>query len=123
MNKPHFSTVAIVGVGLIGASLGLALKQAGVVGKVLGVGRGKVNLDQALQMGAIDAIVDLEEASTYKNLAWVAGQAQIITQGREDVVGGTVCLVANANGAHEEWMTLKKIARIVQNNDTSWRTE
>ena len=32
--KAQFGTVTSVGVGLIGASLGLALKQAGVVTKV-----------------------------------------------------------------------------------------
>ena len=59
----NYGTVTIVGVGLIGASLGLALKQAGVVKTVLGVGRSQVNLDQALKMGAIDAVVDLVEAA------------------------------------------------------------
>jgi len=59
----NFGTVTIVGVGLIGASLGLALKQAGVVTKVLGVGRSKENVDQAQKMGAIDEIVDLVEAA------------------------------------------------------------
>ena len=59
----NYGTVTIVGVGLIGASLGLALKQAGVVTKVLGVGRSKENLDQALKMGAIDGMVDLAEAA------------------------------------------------------------
>lgn len=59
----NYGTVTIVGVGLIGASLGLALKQAGVVNKVLGVGRTKENLDQALKMGAIDGVVDLVEAT------------------------------------------------------------
>ena len=59
----NYGTVTIVGVGLIGASLGLALKQAGVVTKVLGVGRSKHNLDQALKMGAIDDVVDLVEAA------------------------------------------------------------
>ena len=59
----NYGTVTVVGVGLIGASLGLALKQAGVVTKVLGVGRSKENLDQALKMGAIDAVVDLTEAA------------------------------------------------------------
>jgi prephenate dehydrogenase len=59
----NYGTVTIVGVGLIGASLGLALKQAGVVTKVLGVGRSKENLDQALKMGAIDGVVDLVEAA------------------------------------------------------------
>ena len=61
--ESHYGTVTIVGVGLIGASLGLALKQAGVVQTVLGVGRSQANLDQAIKMGAIDGIVDLVEAS------------------------------------------------------------
>ncbi|MBU3555231.1 MULTISPECIES: prephenate dehydrogenase [Polynucleobacter] len=59
----NYGTVTIVGVGLIGASLGLALKKAGVVTKVLGVGRSKANLDQAQKMGAIDGVVDLVEAA------------------------------------------------------------
>ena len=59
----NYGTVTIVGVGLIGASLGLALKSAGVVTKVLGVGRSKENLEQAQKMGAIDSVVDLVEAT------------------------------------------------------------
>ncbi len=59
----NYGTVSIIGVGLIGASLGLALKQAGVVNKVLGVGRSQKNLDQAQKMGAIDEVVDLVEAT------------------------------------------------------------
>ena len=59
----NYGTVTIVGVGLIGASLGLALKKAGVVTRVLGVGRSKENIDQALKMGAIDSVVDLVEAA------------------------------------------------------------
>lgn len=62
-SQNQYGTVTIVGVGLIGASLGLALKHAGVVNTVLGVGRGQVNLDQALKMGAIDGVVDLVEAT------------------------------------------------------------
>ena len=59
----NYGTVTIVGVGLIGASLGLALKKAGVVTQVLGVGRSKTNLDQAQKMGAIDGVVDLVGAA------------------------------------------------------------
>ena len=59
----NYGTVSIVGVGLIGASLGLALKKAGVVTKVLGVGRSQENLDQAEKMGAIDGVVDLVQAA------------------------------------------------------------
>ena len=39
------------------------MKKAGVVQRVLGVGRSKANLDEALKMGAIDAVVDLVEAA------------------------------------------------------------
>ena len=62
-SSSSYGTVTIVGVGLIGASLGLALKQAGVVTRVLGVGRSKENLVQAQKMGAIDEVVDLVEAA------------------------------------------------------------
>jgi len=46
--------LVVVGVGLIGGSFALALKSAGAVRRVVGVGRGRANLDQALAMGAID---------------------------------------------------------------------
>jgi prephenate dehydrogenase len=46
-------TVAIVGVGLIGGSLGLAWRNAGAA-KVIGVTRRRQNLDVALSCGAID---------------------------------------------------------------------
>ncbi|MBT8588301.1 prephenate dehydrogenase/arogenate dehydrogenase family protein [Polynucleobacter paneuropaeus] len=68
MTKSNYGVVSIVGVGLIGASLGLALKQAGVVTKVLGVGRSQLNLEQALKIGAIDGAVDLVDAAKQSDL-------------------------------------------------------
>ena len=49
-----FSTVAILGVGLIGGSLGLALKRADSRVHIRGVGRDRARLDLARRMGAID---------------------------------------------------------------------
>ncbi len=46
--------LVVFGVGLIGGSFALALKQAGVVRKVAGAGRSRGNLDLALERGAID---------------------------------------------------------------------
>jgi len=46
--------MAIMGVGLIGGSLALALKEVGAVGEVVGCGRGKPNLEKALELGIID---------------------------------------------------------------------
>jgi prephenate dehydrogenase len=48
--------LAVVGVGLIGGSFAAALKRAGVVGRVVGVGRGRANLDDALRLGIVDEI-------------------------------------------------------------------
>lgn len=47
--------LAILGVGLIGGSLALALKEAGAVGEVIGCGRGKPNLEKAIELGVIDS--------------------------------------------------------------------
>ena len=48
---------AIFGVGLIGGSLALSLKKAGAVDRVVGVGRSRANLENALDLGIIDEIV------------------------------------------------------------------
>lgn len=49
-----FERVAIVGVGLIGGSLALAARTAGLVGHVTGVGRGAANLATARERGMVD---------------------------------------------------------------------
>ena len=46
--------IAIVGVGLIGGSFGLALKAAGHAGEIVGVGRDAARLQAAVDRGAID---------------------------------------------------------------------
>jgi prephenate dehydrogenase len=48
--------LAVVGVGLIGGSFALALKQAKLATQVVGVGRNAANLKVALERGAIDSI-------------------------------------------------------------------
>src|SRR5262245_51054510 len=47
--------VAVIGVGLIGGSFALALKQAKAVSHVVGVGRNAANLKLALERGIIDS--------------------------------------------------------------------
>lgn len=49
-----FGTVALVGVGLIGGSLGMSIKRKGLAEKVVGVGRSEQRLMQARILGAID---------------------------------------------------------------------
>ena len=49
------STVAIVGVGLIGGSIGLALKKRKLAAEVVGIGRRQTSLRIARRVGAVDA--------------------------------------------------------------------
>lgn len=46
--------LAIIGVGLIGGSLALALRRKGVVAEVVGIGRGEANLRRGVELGVID---------------------------------------------------------------------
>lgn len=50
--------LAIIGVGLIGSSLALALKQAGKVGEVVGYGRNRDNLQTGIDLGVLDRFED-----------------------------------------------------------------
>ncbi|HET6882847.1 MAG TPA: prephenate dehydrogenase/arogenate dehydrogenase family protein [Pirellulales bacterium] len=52
MNR-QFDTIAILGVGLIGGSIGLAVLRRGLASRVIGVGRRIEGLRMALEMGAI----------------------------------------------------------------------
>lgn len=53
----HFRQVAIIGVGLIGGSLGMILRRKGLADHVVGVGRSLDNLKTAVTVGAIDRYV------------------------------------------------------------------
>jgi prephenate dehydrogenase len=56
-------TLAIVGVGLIGGSIGLAARRRGLSERVIGVGRQSGSLDAAKKVGAIDeGMLDLNTA-------------------------------------------------------------
>jgi len=64
-------TVAIVGVGLIGGSFGLALKQAGFGGSIVGVSS-EASIRAALARGAIDRSATLDEAARAADLLYLA---------------------------------------------------
>jgi len=50
----HFNQVTIIGVGLIGGSLALDLKEKRIAEEIVGVGRSRENLELALSRGLID---------------------------------------------------------------------
>jgi len=46
--------LAVIGVGLIGSSLSLALRKSGAVGRVSGFGRNRGNLEKGVELGVLD---------------------------------------------------------------------
>jgi prephenate dehydrogenase len=65
------NTIAIVGVGLIGSSFGLALRKAGFAGPILGVSSPSAT-SAGLAAGAISASATLEEAAARADLLYLA---------------------------------------------------
>ena len=65
-------TLVVTGVGLIGGSFALALKTAGQVRHVIGVGRGRANLEDALRLGLIDEIGEAADAYARADFILVA---------------------------------------------------
>ena len=73
MSDFHIDKLAVVGVGLIGGSLALALKEAGAVGHVVGIGRGQANLETALRLGVVDSVTrDLQAGVTDADVVFLA---------------------------------------------------
>jgi prephenate dehydrogenase len=72
---PHgretFQTLAVVGLGLMGGSLALALKRAGYSGRIIGVSRAET-IAEAKRLGAID------DGAPYEELASAAERAELI---------------------------------------------
>ncbi len=64
--------VTIVGVGLIGGSLALALKNKNIAKHIIGVDNNEANLKKAMELGLIDEALPLEAAIKKSDLIYVA---------------------------------------------------
>lgn len=77
--NPLFDRVTIVGAGLLGASLGLALQSTGAARHITGVGRRQRSLDLALRNGSVHAAtLDLAGAVADADLIVVATPASTV---------------------------------------------
>lgn len=85
MSAATLNKLVIIGVGLIGGSFALALRKAGAVRRITGVGRSRENMQRALKQGVIDEIAaDMASAlhqADFVLLAMPVGQtASIMAQ-------------------------------------------
>ncbi|MHB1921624.1 MAG: prephenate dehydrogenase [Chitinophagaceae bacterium] len=64
--------ISVIGVGLIGGSLALSLREAGMATRIIGVDNNISNLEKALQLNLIDETATLEAAIAQSKLVIVA---------------------------------------------------
>jgi prephenate dehydrogenase len=75
----HVPTLALVGVGLIGGSIGLAARRRGVAGRVVGVDREPAVLDRAREAGILDeGTVELRRAAASADLIVVCTPVDLV---------------------------------------------
>jgi len=97
--------LAVFGVGLIGGSFAAALKSAGMVRRVAGVGRSRGNLEHALALGLIDEIAeDAAAALDGAELALVAVPVRQTEAVREQIAAHLppACVVTDAGSTKQD---------------------
>ena len=80
------AVVAILGVGLIGGSIGLALRERGFKGRIIGIGRNRSRLRKALQLGAItESTTNIERGVSQADLIVVCTPVDCIVAQSEKI--------------------------------------
>jgi len=100
----RIGVLAVVGVGLIGGSFAAALRRAGAVDQVLGVGRSPASLERAVALGLVDEAVDAAEAARRADLVLlstpVGGLGAVLAQMRVHLRPG--CVLTDAGSTKVE---------------------
>ena len=107
MSNFHSDRLVVVGVGLIGGSVAAALRRAGKVRCVVGVGRGRANVARALELGVIDEVVeDISAAVKGADVVLIAVPAQqnqhVLGALADTLVPGT--LVTDAGSTKQDFV-------------------
>ena len=72
VENPVFDKLVIIGVGLIGGSVALAARRAGLARQIVGAGRSGEALEEALRLGVIDAAASPADAVKDADLVLLA---------------------------------------------------
>src|SRR4029077_1142095 len=103
--------LVIVGVGLIGGSFALAMKEAGAAARVVGVGRGGRNIRRALDLKIIDAAGALDRATfgdaDLALLAVPVGQTRAVMRAIAPLIGPKT-VVTDAGSTKEDVVALAR---------------
>jgi len=102
---PKVECTAIIGVGLIGGSFGMALKKRGLARNVVGVGRNPDKLRRAVELCAIDAwTTDLDAVASEANLIYIATPVGMVLDfvRRAAPLAPSGCIITDAGSTKAE---------------------
>jgi prephenate dehydrogenase len=80
-------TITVVGIGLIGGSFALALKDKGIVKKVIGVESNEEHKRKALSLRLVDEVKELDEAVQESDLIFLAVPVDAVTKLLPSILG------------------------------------
>jgi prephenate dehydrogenase len=106
-------TIAIIGVGLMGGSMGLAVRERLGVEKVIGYSRTGRTLQQALELGAItDKASSIEEAVAAAGICFIATPVRTILEvlRRAHAASGPGCIITDMGSTKSSLMKALKPA-------------
>jgi len=109
-----FRRIAIIGVGLIGGSIGEAVRKRGLAETVIGIGRREVSIKEALKRGAIDeGILDFRKGVRGADLVIIATPVCFIPKAAEKISGSLKagCIVTDVGSTKVE--VVKALERIM----------
>lgn len=104
-----FNRVAIIGVGLMGGSVGLAVKKRRLAKEVIGIFRRKSTLNKALKRGAVDkAVMSVKEGVADADLIILATPVGLIpSMAREAIKYAKKGAVITDVGSTKKWVVDK----------------
>ena len=109
---PLFKRVAIIGVGLLGASLGMAIRAGALAEHVTGVGRsGSESLNTALRRGAVDEITtDLSQGASGADLIVLATNISAFSSAMDVLAEASRpdCLITDVGSTKSEVMRMAR---------------
>jgi len=89
-------TVTIIGLGLIGGSMAISIKKNGIAGTIIGVDKNESNAKDALNIGLINEIADLDEAVSRADFVIIAvpvDQTKLLLPGILDKINSTTTVI------------------------------
>lgn len=110
-----FNKIAIIGVGLIGGSIGLGIKKSGVAQEVVGVFRRRSTLKKALKVRAVDkAVMNIKEGVKDADLVILATPVfSIPPMAKEVVKYAKKGVIITDAGSTKKWI-VEKIDKLPQ---------